>query len=94
MPYDLQYGKMYSVAVRATDVSENRNMLRDSYRFFTRESEAPWFTDFDPALCKRGMPQFRDVSFVVLGAETIRIQVHDRDVTNQSKITPVIYRVA
>lgn len=97
---DLQYGKDYSVAVRVSDVSENTNTLRDSYKFYTRESEAPWFTDFDPALCRRGMPRFRDVSFIVLGggegvdAQTIRIQVHDQDVTDESTITPVIYRIS
>jgi hypothetical protein len=100
LPYDLQYGKDYSVGVIARDLSENRNTLRDSYRFYTRYSEVPWFTGFDPKLCKRGMPRFRDVSFLVLGGgdgvdgDTVRIQVHDKDVTNKSKITPVIYRVS
>ena len=100
LPYDLQYGKDYSVGVRVQDISENKNILRDSYRFYTRHSEVPWFTDFDPKLCRRGMPRFRDVSFLVLGGgegvdeQTIRIQVHEKDVTKDSKITPVIYRVS
>ena len=100
IPYDLQYDKAYNVGVRARDISENKNILRDSYRFYTRPSEVPWFTDFDPKKCLRGMPRFRDVSFLVLGAgdgvdpQTIRIQVHDKEVTDQSKITPVIYRVS
>jgi hypothetical protein len=100
LPYALQYGKAYSVGVIVNDISENKNLLRDSYRFYTRHSEAPWFTAFDPKLCKRGMPRFRDVSFMVLGAgegvdeQTVRIQVHEKDVTKQSKITPVIYRIS
>ena len=100
LPYELQYGKDYSVGVTVKDISENKNVLRDSYRFYTRQSEVPWFTDFDPKLCKRGMPRFRDVSFVVLGGgegvddQTIRIQVHDRDVTDKSIMTPVVYRVS
>jgi hypothetical protein len=100
LPYNLQYGKNYSVNVVVKDISENKNILRDSYRFYTRYSEVPWFTNFDPKLCKRGMPKFKDVSFIVLGAgdgvdeQTIRIQVHDQDVTNKSKITPVIYRIS
>ncbi len=71
-----------------------------SYRFYTRPSDAPWFTGFDPALCKRGLARFRDVSFIVLGAgngvdkQTITIQVHDKDVTDKSKISPVIYRIS
>ena len=100
LPYELQYGKEYSVGVIVQDISENKNILRDSYRFYTRESEVPWFTAFDPKKCLRGMPRFRDVSFIVLGGgdgidpQTIRIQVHDQDVTDKSKITPVIYRVS
>jgi hypothetical protein len=100
LPYELQYGKTYSVGVRVSDISENKNMLRDSYRFYTRNSAAPWFTGFDPALCKRGMPRFRNVSFIVLGdgdgvdEQTIRIQVHDLDVTDKSSIVPVIYRIS
>ena len=100
LPYDLQYGKNYSVGVRVNDISDNKNILRDGYRFYTRHSEVPWFTDFDPKLCKRGMPRFKDVSFLVLGAgdgvdeQTIRLQVHDKDVTDKSTILPVIYRVS
>jgi hypothetical protein len=100
LPYDLQYGKEYSVGVTAKDISENKNILRDSYRFYTRQSEVPWFTAFDPKKCLRGMPRFKDVSFIVLAGgdgidpQTIRIQVHDQDVTDKSKITPVIYRVS
>ena len=100
LPYELQYGKDYSVGVRVRDISQQKNILRDSYRFYTRHSEIPWFTNFDPRLCKRGMPRFRDVSFVVLGGgdgvdeQTIRIQVHDKDVTDKSTMTPVIYRIS
>jgi hypothetical protein len=99
-PYNLQYNKPYSLGVRVQDLSPNKNILRDSYRFYTRHSEVPWFTGFDPRLCKRGMPKFKDVSFIVLGAgegvdeQTIRIQVHDKDVTDKSDITPVIYRIS
>lgn len=100
LPYTLQYGKSYSVGVTVRDLSDNENILRDSYRFYTRQSEIPWFTAFDPKLCKRGMPRFRDVSFMVLSGgdgvdpQTIRIQVHNKDVTRESKITPVIYRIS
>lgn len=98
--YDLQFGKSYMVGVKVSDVSENRNFLRDSYRFFTAESSEPWFTGFDPRLCKRGMPRFTDVSFAVLGnghgvdEDTIRLQVADLDVTDKSNILPIIYRVS
>lgn len=100
LPDNLLYDKVYSIGVKCSDLSPNDNVLRDSYRFYTRASEAPWFTGFDPKLCKRGMPLFRDVSFMVLASgdgvdkDTIRIQVHDKDVTEKSKILPIIYRIS
>jgi hypothetical protein len=100
MSYDLQFDKSYMVGVKVSDISENRNVLRDSYRFFTVESSEPWFTGFDPRLCKRGMPRFTDVSFLVLGnghgvdEDTIRLQVADKDVIDKSNILPIIYRVS
>jgi hypothetical protein len=100
VPYILQFGKSYMVGVKVADVSENCNVLRDSFRFFTAESSEPWFTGFNPKLCKRGMPRFTDVSFAVLGdghgvdEDTIRLQVADQDVTDKSNILPIIYRVS
>ena len=100
LPYTLQYDKAYSIGVIVSDISDSKNILRDSYRFYTKVSDLPWFTDFDPKLCKRGMPRFRDVSFLVLGSGdgvdkgTIKLQVHDKDVTDKSKIVPVIYRIS
>lgn len=98
IPYDLYYDKMYTVKVIVDDISPSANTLRDSYRFYTRPSESPIFVNFDPRLCKRGMPRFTDVSFLVLAdgngvdRSTIRLQVHDRDVTNQTTNLPIIYR--
>ncbi len=100
IPYDLQFSKVYSVGVKVADVSENRNYLRDTYRFYTAESSLPWFTGFDPRLCKRGMPRFTDVSFAVLAGgdgvdgSTIRLQVGDKDVTDKSNILPIVYRIS
>ena len=97
IPYDLYYDKSYTVRVYVSDISPAHNTLNDSYRFYTRASYAPIFVGFDPALCKRGMPLFTDVSFLVIGngsgvdKETIRLQVHDRDVKTTS--IPIIYRV-
>lgn len=98
IPYDLYYDKEYTVRVFVSDISPDVNTLNDSYRFYTRASNAPIFVGFDPALCKRGLPRFTDVSFIVLAngngvdRETIRLQVHDRDVTNQTTSLPIIYR--
>lgn len=100
LPYELQFGKTYVVGVKVSDISENKNYLRDSYRFYTASSAEPAFTGFDPVLCKRGMPRFTDVEFIVLGdgagvdRGTIRLQVHNIDVTNKSRIIPIIYRIS
>ena len=100
MSRDLQFDKNYIIGVKVADVSENYNFLRDSYRFYTAGSDAPWFIGFDPKLCKRGMPLFTDVSFMVLGAgngvdeETIRLQVHGEDVIEKSNVLPIIYRIS
>jgi hypothetical protein len=100
IPYELQFGRVYDVGVKVPDLSENRNYLRDSYRFYTADSSEPIFEGFDPYVCRRGMPRFTDVEFVVLGdgqgvdRDTIRLQVHNADVTDKSNITPIIYRVS
>jgi len=100
LPKDLLYGKTYAVNVVVGDISPQQNYLRDSYRFYTRESDVPYFTDFDPKLCLRGMSRFYDISFTVLADElgvdkdSIRLQVSEKDVTSKSKITPIVYRIS
>lgn len=100
LPSNLLYDKVYAVAVTVRDVSPNQNRLRDAWRFYTAESEAPWFVDFDPRLCHRGMPRFKDVSVKVLGLgdgvdpNSIRMQVHQKDVTNKLNLLPIIYRIS
>ena len=94
------YDKRITVTVKVKDVSDNENWLNDRYSFYTVESEGVFFTDFEPGLCKKGLPRFHDVSFVALGVgdgidrKTLRLQVHDYDVTNESRIVPVIYRIS
>jgi hypothetical protein len=94
------YGKRITVTVKVKDTSDNENWLNDRYSFYTVESDGVFFTDFEPALCKKGLPRFHDVSFVALGVggnvdkETLRLQVHDYDVTDESIIVPVIYRIS
>lgn len=100
LPKDLLYDKTYAMNVIVNDISPQGNILRDSYRFYTRESDAPYFTDFDPKLCLRGMSRFHDVAFTVLADEmgvdkdSIRVQVSNKDVTEKSVITPIIYRIS
>lgn len=97
---NLFFGKTYSVGVVVSDLSDNENTLNDRYRFYTALSEDVWFTEFNPALCKRGLPRFQEVSFLALGnssgvdRETLRLQVRNKDVTDKSNVVPVVYRVS
>jgi hypothetical protein len=92
------FDKEVTVHVQVNDLSGSANQLNDSYRFYIEESDAVVFTGFDPALCKRGLPRFTDVSFLALGdgggvdRSTIRVQIHDRDFNDEVTIIPVIYR--
>ena len=100
-PYDnLLYEKEYIVSVKANDTSEEVNRLNDAYRFYTAESDGVILTDFVPGGCVYEKDRYHDVSFVALAGgngidgETLRIQVFQQDVTDRSKITPIIYRVS
>jgi len=94
------YGKRVSVGVIVDDLSDNENWLNDRYAFYTADSEGVYFTNFEPEMCKRGLSRFHDVSFVALGlgegvdVSTLRLQVRDKDVTDQSDIVPIIYRIS
>ena len=94
------YGKRIEVGVVVDDLSDNDNWLNDRYAFYTADSEGVYFTNFEPEMCKRGLSRFHDVSFVALGLgegvdrDTLRLQVRDKDVTDESDIVPIIYRIS
>jgi hypothetical protein len=94
------FNRRVTVGVKIDDISGYANWLNDSYSFHTSESEDLIFTNLEPGMCKQGLPRFQDVSFVVLGTgegvdeETLRLQVHDKDVTDGSTIVPIIYRIS
>ena len=95
---NFSYGKQVSVGVVVDDLSDNDNWLNARYSFYTVSSEGVYFTDFEPGMCKKGLSRFRDISFVALGlgsgvdAATLRLQVRDKDVTDEANIVPIIYR--
>jgi hypothetical protein len=97
---DFYYNKEITISVRVEDLSEFKNTLIDSYRFYTIVSSDILFTGFDPRVCKRGFPRFQDVEFLVLGdgsgvdKNTIRVQIRNQDVNDKIKILPVIYRTS
>ena len=72
----------------------------DRYAFYTVESDDIYFTEFLPGACKRGLSRFTDVSFLALGLgsgidrDTLRLQVRGMDMTDESTIVPVIYRIS
>lgn len=97
---DYFYNKRITVGVKVDDLSNSENWLNDRYSFYTPESEDLIFTKFEPGACRRGLPRFQDVSFVVLGTgegvdeSTLRLQIRDKDVTDDSTVVPVIYRLS
>lgn len=94
------YNKAVHVAVMVKDLSESNNWMNDTYRFYTAESDAVWFTGFEPEVCKRGITPNSIISFLALGTgsgvdkDTIVMQVQGKDVTNELKLIPVIYRIS
>jgi hypothetical protein len=97
---DFYYDKAITVSVKVSDSSENENTLIDSYRFYTAESYEIEIIALDPKVCRRGLPRFSDVSLLVLGQgsgvdlSSLRVQIHQQDVSDKVKILPVIYRVS
>lgn len=94
----LYYGKKYKVNVKVADSSEAGNKMKDSWYFYTVESDVVVFTQFDPSLCKRGADRFSGISVVALAdgggidKESVRLQVLNKDV-DANKI-PIVYRVS
>ncbi len=97
-PEDLYFGKNYRVTVKVKDLTPNDNILNDSYRFYTAESNGVIFVDPLPGLCKRGMSRFEDVSVIVLptgtgvDGDTITMQVFNKNV--DPAIIPILYRIS
>ena len=97
-PTDLYFSKSYKVGVMVYDISENRNLMNDSFIFYTSDSSGVIITDPVPGICKGGMSRFQDVSVLVLSdgngvdKESIRMQVFNKDV--HSNIVPILYRIS
>lgn len=94
------YNKEITVSVKVSDSSENVNTMIDSYRFYTVESSEIDIIALDPRVCKRGLPRFSDISLLILGQgsgvdlSSLRVQIHQYDVSDKINILPVIYRVS
>lgn len=94
------YNKEVTVSVKISDASDNANTLIDSYRFYTIESPDVEIIPVDPLACRRGLPVFSDVSLLILGQgagvdlSSLRVQIHQHDVSSSVNILPVIYRIS
>ena len=99
-PINFFYGKRTIVGVIVDDLTDYDNWLNDRYAFYTVESDDILFTPLEPGICKRGLSRFQDVSFLALGIgsgvdrDTLRLQVRGMDMTDESTIVPVIYRIS
>lgn len=93
----LLYGRDYIIQVIVEDNSRNR--LNYRYRFKTKSSDSNVFLDFYPDICFRGTGRFEDVKLAILNGgsgidkDTIKLQVFNKDVTNKTKILPIVYRI-
>jgi hypothetical protein len=91
------YNKEIKINVIVSDFLGNN--LNGCYRFYTVESDQPWFIGVNPKICKRGVERFQDISLLALTGNndldrgTIRVQLHGIDVTDKSNFLPVVYRV-
>lgn len=94
----LIYGKDYSVQIIVEDMSGNR--LNYRYKFYTAPSDNNLFIDLHPNACDMGLDRFESVKSIILNGGggvdvgSIRLQVLDKDVTDKSKVTPIIYRIS
>ena len=99
-PTNFFFDKRVTVGVIVNDLTNYDNWLNDRYAFYTAESDDIYFTEFLPGACKRGLSRFTDVSFLALGIgsgidrDTLRLQVRGMDMTDESTIVPVIYRIS
>lgn len=97
-PEPLMHDKDYKVNVKVRDLSEQNNILNDSYRFYTRSSSGLVIQDMDPKPCERGLPRYQSVRATLLAdgdgidMESIRMQILNKDI-NPYKI-PIVYRVS
>lgn len=97
---DFKYNKSVLVNVKVNDLSSYENLMNDSYRFYTALSDEVWYDDFEPGLCKRGMPRYSSIRFLVLDAgggvdrDSIRVQVLEREATDKFTVVPIVYRIS
>lgn len=99
-PENFGFEKTVAVNVKVADSSDNANYLNDGYRFYTPSSSDVWFTEMSPEKCVRGVSPYSSVRFVVLGngngvdRDTIRLQILERDKTDEASFVPIIYRIS
>ncbi len=95
------YGQEISVSVLVNDLSENCNLLRESWVFYCGESTGPWFDEEHllPGRCLEG--EHRDtknigvqvyaVNNTGINYDSLRIDIGGK--RRDIKITPIIYRL-
>jgi hypothetical protein len=96
---DFNYEDVIEISVMARDLSDNENLLQDSWRFYCISSVAPWFDrdNYSPGLCNRGVYRYnRDISFQVYGigngVDVDSLVVYIGGKRRNLVITPIIYR--
>lgn len=96
---DFKYGDEVSVSVSVNDDSVNNNRLVDYWRFYIKDSYAPWFDAYHyrPRRCAKGMPRsYNGVVFQVYdggnGVDRNSIEVYVGQKDRRRVIEPIVYR--
>jgi len=98
---DFHYGQTVEITVYVQDLSDIKNQLYDTWRFYCEGSAGPWIdrSSFYPRDCSRGV--YRKVIGIMINVLGINDTGVDRDsltMTIEDKerdvaITPIIYRI-
>ncbi len=101
-PEDFYYNQTVEISLRISDASDNNNILYDMWRFYTVESEGPWFDpeSFVPKICSRGVYRKQNpVAFNVYeinntGIDESSILVYIGGKERNVRLVPIIYRIS
>ena len=97
---DFYYEQRVEISIRATDTSENENVLYDMWKFDCEKSAGPWIDSeiIFPKLCVRGVPTRQTiVDFNIydigtgLNKDSIKLLVDNKE--QETIKIPIIYRV-
>lgn len=95
------YGQEVTVEVFVKDLSDNTNLLNESWNFYCIDSSGPWFNEdgVSPGRCTRGLDfteenisaQVYAINATGIAYDSLRMDVGGKN--RNIKITPIVYRL-